>query len=604
MGRVAARFALAVALVAPTISAPARSDDTPVVLKAVVDDDDDDGDGVPDGRQDTDVPPADLVRLPGAGSTPVRVRAVVPEGAVRVLVDRKPIPVGTSVAADRIRLQALAPGRHTVHLGSMRVEVRAVRITAFDGQFRQVDLTTSHASFQRTPPDRLDDIAQRIGDPDALRYVVVGHPEDLPDHLRIESRTERALPVDLLRKAKTVRIACPLPVPAPLACRSTWPIRVVGDLVDQGHPLVVDRSVRGALGGGLILRAGSVAQQIRIGGPRHTRHGPMRRFRGKLRLTVMRTWPDGAPSLGGMDAAALAAAREQLDGTNTLWQQCGFSFGSVDQADIRIEDPPPPFLVAVGCDLGLPSSGGRIRLTIDGSEVSLLVPPGLTPAHVARKLAREIQAIDYRVLRSSNARIGPGSYPVVDLMVRRASDRPARIAVPGGGPASTDPTMPVCVGRVDLARGLKHFLDVDSMAGTVQERTLLKWIDDRDPGTLDSVFIPAFGGGGGRIGESFIGTDRSSLRNLVIVDRAGVAAWKASHTLAHEVGHVLLDVPGHPDDYGVDQPTLLMDSDAAIASAFGPRRITVAECERAWRQSGPKAPVVLLEPWPLGPLSK
>ena len=602
MGRVALGFALATALLAQSL--PTSAVEAPIVVHAVVDDDDDDGNGVPDARQPGEVPQADLVSLPAVSSPSLRLRSVSPQGAVRVLVNRKPLAIGASARADRIRLQATKPGRHTVDLGSLRVEVHAIRIIAFDGQFRPVDLTTSHASFQRTPPDRLDDISQRITDPDALRYVVVGHPQDLPDHLRIESRTEQGLPVDLLRKAKTVSIVCPTSVPKSLACRSTWPIRVVGDLVDQGHPLVVERSVRGALGGGLLLRAGPVAQQIRVGGPRHTRHGPMRRFRGKLRLTVMRTWPRGAPSLGGRDAVALTAAHEQFEGTNTLWQQCGISFGPIEDATVRIEDPPPPFLVAVGCDLGLPSSGGQIRLSIDGNDMTMQVPPGLTPAHVARKLSRTIESMDYRVLRSSNARIGPGSYPVVDLMVRRGPNRPSRITVPNDGPASTDPTMPVCIGRVDLARGLKHFLDVDSMAGTVQERTLLKWIDDRDPSTLDAVFIPAFGGGGGRIGESFIGTDRSSLRNLVIVDRAGVAAWKASHTLAHEVGHVLLDVPGHPDDYGVDQPTLLMDSDAAIASAFGPRRITIAECERAWRQSGPNAPVVMLEPWPLQPLPK
>jgi hypothetical protein len=63
-----------------------------------------------------------------------------------------------------------------------------------------------------------------------------------------------------------------------------------------------------------------------------------------------------------------------------------------------------------------------------------------------------------------------------------------------------------------------------------------------------------------------------------------------------------MDLPGHPDDYGLDTPTLLMDSDAADASPFGPRRITVDECTRVVRQSGPKARVPLLADWPVGPL--
>jgi hypothetical protein len=69
--------------------------------------------------------------------------------------------------------------------------------------------------------------------------------------------------------------------------------------------------------------------------------------------------------------------------------------------------------------------------------------------------------------------------------------------------------------------------------------------------------------------------------------------------LAHELGHILLQMPGHPDDYGVDAPYLLMDSDAADGTIFGPRRLLVPECERAVRQSGPSAPVPILSPWPL-----
>ena len=46
--------------------------------------------------------------------------------------------------------------------------------------------------------------------------------------------------------------------------------------------------------------------------------------------------------------------------------------------------------------------------------------------------------------------------------------------------------------------------------------------------------------------------------------------------IAHELGHVLLQVAGHPDDFGSDLPTSLMDADAADSSIFGPRRLSVA----------------------------
>jgi hypothetical protein len=129
----------------------------------------------------------------------------------------------------------------------------------------------------------------------------------------------------------------------------------------------------------------------------------------------------------------------------------------------------------------------------------------------------------------------------------------------------------------------------------------LKAVDDGDPRTIELIVVPAFAGGI-RIGESFIGSDGSSLRNAVLLDRAGVRARKSSLTLAHELGHVLLDMPDHPDDYGTDTPSLLMDSDASDASAFGPRRITAEECARVMRESGPPSRMPLLEPWPLTPL--
>jgi hypothetical protein len=44
---------------------------------------------------------------------------------------------------------------------------------------------------------------------------------------------------------------------------------------------------------------------------------------------------------------------------------------------------------------------------------------------------------------------------------------------------------------------------------------------------------------------------------------------------------------------------VLMDADAADPTIFGPRRLPLADCERAVVQSGPKAPIPLLEPWPL-----
>jgi hypothetical protein len=115
---------------------------------------------------------------------------------------------------------------------------------------------------------------------------------------------------------------------------------------------------------------------------------------------------------------------------------------------------------------------------------------------------------------------------------------------------------------------------------------------------VDLFVIPSFARGG-RIGETFTTHRGGSISNTIIMDRAGVIVGARSFALAHEIGHILLGVPGHLDDYGTDQPTQLMDADASDGTIFGPRRLSIAECERALRQSGPGAPFPLLREWPL-----
>ena len=238
---------------------------------------------------------------------------------------------------------------------------------------------------------------------------------------------------------------------------------------------------------------------------------------------------------------------------------------------------------------------------VDGRDVKVPILAGARPAGAARAVAAAVSAAGFLAAVSENPAIGAGASGSADVLVRRKSGAFATIDVPASGPISTDATLTACLGRVDLEDGLQHFGDVDAIAGTVEERALIKAFDDGDPSTIEIFLIPSFAGGG-RIGESFISADGGSVRNVLIEDRAGIRAGRASFALAHELGHILLDDPGHPDDFGADTPTRLMDADAASSSAFGPRRLLVDECARAVRQSGPGAPVPLLRAWPLAPL--
>jgi hypothetical protein len=318
----------------------------------------------------------------------------------------------------------------------------------------------------------------------------------------------------------------------------------------------------------------------------------------------VRLTPGGAPSIGGTDAGAVLLFRREIAGAAAAWGECGVSFGPLESVVARVVDPPPPYLLALGNDLGLPASGGHLRFRVDGAKlVDVTTRDGQNPREVAREVALAIERVGFTAIVSLNARIASGAEGSVDVLVHRPGGGLARLErVDLGTPVSSDPSLAARIGAVDLTDGLAHFGDVDSASGTLEERTLLKALDDGDPGTVEVVIVPFFTGGG-RIGESFIGGDRSSLRDIVLLDRAGVRARTSSMTLAHELGHILLDVPGHPDDYGIDTPTRLMDADASDASPFGPRRLTLGECARVVHESGPLARSPLLREWPLTPIA-
>jgi len=390
-----------------------------------------------------------------------------------------------------------------------------------------------------------------------------------------------------------------------MTCGSTRPIRVVIDEIDRNHPLVKDRSIKGELGGALVLFSpeGRKLQMIRIAGPRSSTLGPIGRHLARLRMIMVRSRAHGPPPMGSDDAGAIEIARAEVRRANALWAACGISFGDAAALNVIVADPPRPHLLAMGCDQGLPASGGTIRVRVEGREIAVRLSPGQRPAAAARLLAASVSAAGLSAVVSDNSVTGAGAYGSSDVLVRRRDGSLASIEPPASGPISTDPTMTACIGRVDLEDGLQHFSDVDAIAGTVEERALIKAFDDSDPATIEVFMVPTFSGGG-RIGESFIFADGGAVRNTIVEDRAGIRADRASFALAHELGHVLLDEPGHPDDFGVDTPTRLMDADAANASAYGPRRLLVEECVRAIRQSGPGSPSALLKPWPLAPIGR
>ena len=601
----AATAAMLVLSVAPGSHAgvtPGRDADR---VALVVDRDDDDADGTPDAEQLFVPPSPELVPIPHGTAIPAGATFAL-RGAVRLLADGHPLAPGAAIPQRlrRLELQSTGPGRAEIDIGGHTLQLGALEIRALDGEGNAIDLTRSHASLQRTPPARIEAGSTAFrDDSDALRFVVAGAGDDLPGTVSILSLGADGQPIDVLTSLPLAAVACPKGSGPELSCGATPPIRAAADDVDRGHPLVKDRSIRAELGGALTLTSprGDKLQMIRVGGPRSTPVGPIERLRARLRVFLVRLGAHGPPPLGGEDAEAIDVARTEVERANALWGACGVSFGPPAELDVRVVDPPPAHLLAVGCDHGFPASGGAIHVRVDGRDVKVPILAGTRPAAAARVVAAAVRAAGFAATVSDNPTIGAGAFGSADVLVRRKGGALATIDVPASGPLSSDATLSACLGRVDIEDGLQHFGDVDAIAGTVEERALIKAFDDGDPSTIEIFLLPSFAGGG-RIGESFISADGGSVRNVLLEDRAGIRAGRASFALAHELGHILLDDPGHPDDFGVDTPTRLMDADAASLSAFGPRRLLVEECARAVRQSGPAAPVPLLRSWPLGPL--
>lgn len=434
----------------------------------------------------------------------------------------------------------------------------------------------SRVDVVRTPPAEL---ATRPSDENAYRVrVFVDGPAPV---VRLRGVSEQGTELgSLLPTMAACRGVAP-------GCFESAPIRMVADAADLAHPASRGRSLEVQLGGEVEASLGSTRATAKVLGPRASALGPMDPQVGRLRVTIVRQSPGGAPAFGVTAESATRLAARQVARASAAWAACGVKF----VADVVTVDPPPPDVVAVGCEIGARAARrGALTLVVDGVRIASSFEAGDTPREAARKLAAALAAAGVSADVHDNRASGQSGEPTVDLRLRRRGR-----AVVVSRAESSDDALSVCAPTFSPQLGLPHFTDADAVPGTMAERALLRALDDGDPSTIEVVLIPSFATAG-RIGESFIPSDDGTATRAIIEDRAGVRADVVSFALAHELGHVLLDVPGHTDDHGVDTPTRLMDSDAADPSAFGPRRLTLDECVRARRSSGPGARSPVLRP--------
>ncbi len=367
-------------------------------------------------------------------------------------------------------------------------------------------------------------------------------------------------------------------------------VRLVTEQSDRHDAGGAYRSVVVDFGGSVELYGDGPrpVMSLRVAGP----FGLASALRLRMRAVVVRYDDSGASGPGATDSDAQRRVARDLRLALAAWNQCGIGVGA--DMPITFVAKPPAHLLAVGAGYGLPASGGTVRLQLAGQPLSVAIGKGTSALGAALLIADAARKLGYRVEIAENERSLAQAQSSVDLSFRTRTGKLATLSA--SAPVSDDATLDVRIGEVDLRDGLEHFREEDSQTGTLEERTLLRAVSDGDPTRVTLVLIPAFGGSGARLGESFIPSDGSTLAPMVLVDQRGVSMGAASMVAPHELGHVLLDQPGHPDAFGVDTPTRLMDSDASDPSAYGPRRLTLDECKLARSRSLARG---LLERWPM-----
>jgi hypothetical protein len=576
-------------------------------ISVVVDRDDSDDDGTTDSEQAAGVPLQDSVEVvvPALQKAAATISVL---GGLRVLRNGKPAPTPLVLPPDELPatlwLQATEPSTGSRSLSMMiaqgqavtRRPLHAVELAFLDAQNRPLRAAANGLAIsQRVTSDaslpRGADHGLTSRDPRNVRVQIT---DSSAIGKRIEARLESISPTGEVRHTLVLSL---VRQDTSQPFRSRF-VRLVGD-----H---VDRDARGVAGQALLVAlrdsvrvvyassGASFSQAMRVSRPGDEASTIAARH-ASLRLFVLRAAKGAAPVIGTDDASAIRLMRDEITSANEIWLQCNITFGAPAEVPLEIADPPDRGFIAIANRDGLPGRGGTIQLRADGKMLPpIIVNAGSAASDTGLKIAEALRAHGFDAQVTINPKTVFGAASGADVVVRRRNGELALIDAAPGFPLSTDPQQRVELGVVDLGDGLEEFDNMTAASGTLEERMLIKTLADDDPSTVDVFIINRFTHGT-RQGEAFIEASAGAIGNAVILDRTGLRHRETAWTMAHELGHVLLNQPLHPDNVGRDRPWLLMDSDNNRGTVNGPKRLTPEECAQARDIAG--TPVGVLKPF-------
>ena len=569
-----------------------------------LDGDDDDEDGALDLDQESTPPADDLFAITIRGRGPVLLRVGI---GLRVLQ-------AGGTPSRELRLSPRDLPARVLLQGTVASQQRGDRrlVAEYEGREVEVPVTVVATTFLDAlnspydPTRQAARVSHSITNDATLRRDDAYHGTSRdPDDLRIEVRDPTAVGLTLTALLQSGPPGQPQQTRRRVTLRREQRgqpfrspfIRLVGDVIDEEAPGVEGRVLRVGLRDQLRIvyptPSGPVGTSLRVGRP-GIEDGPSAARRGRLRIRVLRHRDGGVPAVGGDDRGALRIARDQVSIANEIWVQCAVGFGAPGSADIEVVDPPPASLLAIGDGDGLPAwGGGVVRFRVNGRPVEVSTSVSAPPIQTALAIGEALRRIGFVPEVTENPRTEFGAGRSADVVVRTATGELATLTPNRGAPLSTDRRQGAAIGAVDLRDGLREFDNMTAAAGTLEERALIKTLGDDDPGTIDLFIVNRFTNGT-RQGEAFIEADGSAIINTLILDRNGIRQQREAWTQSHEIGHILMDMPFHPDNVGPDRPWLLMDADSSQGLVTGPKRLTRDECHRARNRSGVNAVPTIL----------
>jgi hypothetical protein len=340
-------------------------------------------------------------------------------------------------------------------------------------------------------------------------------------------------------------------------CESFWK--------DAGVP-----SVRGVLGDDLFIFVGFGAQKPTV---LRARVGPPKEFSPTLRAPLSLRVVSKTSIASSQRRAYNQILERHLDWTNEVLGQCGISVDTEEPGSMAYVEAPKQTFVSLGSELGILPTELEVSIEDEGRLFSRFGLAGMRiPLLAAQNLAAflETQGLSCRVIENSPrpSRAHSGA----DLSCIRADGTPARLRI-----EAQPPFADIMTAEVVLGDGLTCYTQDLGSSGSPEQRALILGLWPSPPGIsrliiVDKLLCLQ------QLAQSFSDDPKSPLFGAMIIDRRGLARGREVFALAHELGHVLLSTPGHPEDDEPFDPELLMNSQSSSIYA-GPRRIPAPLCE-------------------------